>query len=50
MEFFHFMQGFLSSGMLGFHCTKNTDVLPISQSRRKMIREMQIKFEKEGIL
>jgi predicted ATPase len=23
MEFFHFMQGFLSSGMLGFHCTKN---------------------------
>jgi DNA-binding LytR/AlgR family response regulator len=28
----------------------NSDVLPISQSRRKMIREMQIKFEKEGIL
>jgi hypothetical protein len=23
MEFFHFMQGFLSSGTLGFHCTKN---------------------------
>jgi hypothetical protein len=22
MEFFHFMQGFLSSGTLGFHCTK----------------------------
>ncbi|AUS97308.1 hypothetical protein CDQ84_18795 [Clostridium thermosuccinogenes] len=25
MEFFHFMQGFLSSGTLGFHCTKNSD-------------------------
>jgi len=23
MEFFHFMQGFLSSGTLGFYCTKN---------------------------
>jgi hypothetical protein len=23
MGFFHFMQGFLSSGTLGFHCTKN---------------------------
>jgi DNA replication protein DnaC len=25
MEFFHFMQGFLSSGTLDFHCTKNND-------------------------
>ncbi len=23
MEFFHFMRGFLSSAVLGFHCTKN---------------------------
>lgn len=27
MGFFHFMQGFLSSGTLGFHCTKNTELL-----------------------
>jgi hypothetical protein len=27
MEFFHFMQGFLSSGMLGFHCTKNNIIV-----------------------
>ena len=24
MGLFHFMQGFLSSGTLGFHCTENT--------------------------
>ena len=27
----------------------NSEVLPISQSRRKSIREMQIRFEKEGV-
>lgn len=27
----------------------NSEVLPISQSRRKMIRKLQMKFEKEGI-
>jgi len=24
MEFFHFMQGFLSSGTFDFYCTENT--------------------------
>ncbi|MDF2654094.1 MAG: hypothetical protein K0R19_568, partial [Bacillota bacterium] len=28
----------------------NMEVLPISQARRKMIRELQLKFEKEGVL
>ena len=28
----------------------NSEVLPISQSRRKSIRELQIRFEKEGVL
>lgn len=28
----------------------NADVLPISQSRRKITKKMQIKFEKEGVL
>jgi hypothetical protein len=26
MEFFHFMQGFLSSGMLDFHYTENSKI------------------------
>ena len=27
MGFFHFMQGFLSSGTLGFHCTENNETI-----------------------
>ena len=31
MGLFHFMQGFLSSGTLGFHCTENKDLPAIER-------------------
>lgn len=55
---YHFMHIHKSYIVNYFHVAKfkyeevtmsNSDILPISQSRRKAIRELQIRFEREGV-
>jgi len=49
MEFFHFMQGFLSSGTFGFHCTKNSLIAykygKISEEQVQCIKKNLIDIE-----
>ena len=55
---YHFLYIHKSYIVNYYHITKfkyeevtvsNSEILPISQARRKMIRELQIRFEKEGL-
>jgi hypothetical protein len=42
MGLFHFMQGFLSSGTLGFHCTENIIVQLAVLTSILVLQNMQI--------